>query len=88
MPNGLDSDTSRALTLLHDLRALVGQHAAHGVLGDFLVERGLRHGGQPDLEVALLDAVVADELARVVDAPLHQPVDHQALLLGGEDRAR
>jgi hypothetical protein len=43
---------------------------------------------QPRLEVPHVGAVVADELARVGDAPLDEPVDHQALLLGGEDRPR
>jgi hypothetical protein len=55
--------------------------------GDLLVERGLHHRRQPAFQVAQVHAVVADELARLGDAPLHQPVDDQALLLGGEDGA-
>jgi hypothetical protein len=77
-----------AAHVLHHLVALVGQHAAHGALGDLLVERGLHHLAQPALEVAEVGAIVADELARLGDAPLGEPVDHQALLLGGEDGAR
>jgi hypothetical protein len=44
-------------------------------------------GAQAAFEVAQVDAVVADELARLGDAPLDQPVDDQALLLGREDGA-
>ena len=86
MPNDLASSARRRAHVLHHLVALGGQHAADGALGDLFVEGGVHDRAQPRLEVADVDAVVADELARIGDAPLDQPVDDQALLLGREDR--
>ena len=77
-----------AADVLHHLVARAREHLADGALGHLLVERCVHDRRQARLEVPHVGAVVADELARVGDAPLHQPVDHQALLLGGEDRPR
>ena len=80
------STTEAALHVLHDLVPLGRQHAADGALGHLLVDRRVHDRRQARLEVADVDAVVANELTWVADPPLHQPVDHQTLLLGGEDR--
>ena len=85
---GLGVVAEAAAHVEHHLVALGREHAADRALGHLLVERRMHDRRQARLEVLHVGAVVQDELARIVDAPLHEPVDDQALLLGREDRPR
>ena len=87
MPNDLRFvGQARAHVLHHACRASVDSTRRTVRLVTSSLNAACTIGLSAVLDVAHVDAVVADELARVDDAPLDEPVDHQALLLGREDR--
>ena len=66
----------------HDGITVGRQNALHRPFCDFLVQCGLNDGRQTRFQIADVRAAVADESTGVGDAPLDQPINHQALLLG------
>ena len=74
----------------HDFVTIRRQHVFHRALGDFRIQGVLHHRGQTLLRSRNIGAtrVVADELLRVCNAPLDQPINDQVFLLSGLQRTR